>query len=255
MTLCNESKDDLIDSIKKVYKNTKLDGYTEVLDKYPNIVERRLSGGNHITPESIIYNVDYDHNKTREFEKEIKPKNHISLRKDIREFLVNNLESEFDADKEFIDFFVKKSKEIPYCDYELARTQLEDYYRTLRESDLVDNSDVPILLSNESSRTKDPLLELSEEVQNKYWSDPPSVSMYGLHTIRDPNNENSYDIVVKITNEYEDELERKMFEYEVVQTDDELDETQISHWLLRSEEPLTPLNEDAFEFFDTNPMN
>lgn len=254
MTLCNENKDNLIDSIKKAYKNTKLEGYTDILEKYPNVVERRLSGGNHITPESIIYNVDYDYRETQKFNKEIEPKNHLSLRKDIREFLVDNLENEFDADKEFIDFLVKKSRQIAYCDYELARTQLENYYRTLRESDMVDNDDVPILLSNES-QTKDPLLELTEQVQNKSWSNPPSIDMYGLHEIKDPNNDDSHKVVIRITDRYEDELERKVFKYEVVQTEDSLDENQISHWLLRSDEPLTPVNENAFEFFDSNPMN
>lgn len=255
MTICDEDRVILIDSIKKSYKNTKLEGYTNILEEYPNIVERRLSGGNHITPESIIYNVDYDHRETCKFNKEIKPKNHLSLRENIREFLINNLENEFDSDKEFIDFFVERSKNIAYCDYELTRMQLEDYYRTLRELDVTDNNDVPILLTNESSNGKDPLLELTEQVQNKSWNNPPSIDMYGLHKIEDPNNGSSHKVVIRITDRYEDELERKVFEYEVSQVEDSLDKNQISHWLLRSEEPLTPLNENAFEFFDSNPMN
>lgn len=245
MTLCEQDLDDILYDMRVAYKGTFLEGYVETIENYRCSLEWRLSGGNHITPESQIFNVNYNHKVTREYNGKVEPKKTIELEKISKNFVLENLKNKFDSDKELIEFFVNLAEDIPYCDSSMTENQLKDHYRQIREKTDID--DVPHILENQKRDALDKLF-----IKEAQWENPPDIGMFGIHKIRIGDDKEEYNVVVKITDSYEDRLGNMMYKYDIVYYDDSISE-QINHWLLNSDEPITPMCENSFEFVDNRP--
>lgn len=245
MPLSSEKPKDLFDNMRVVYKSTLLEGYVDLIKDYRSSLEWRLSGGNHITPESQVFNVNYNHKKTRDYNTSVDPEKTIELEQKSQKFVLNNLEKEFKADKELIDFFTGLAKNISYCDPNRTKNQLESYYREIvRKTDI---NNVPYILTNQKRESLDKIF-----IKQCRWENPPEIGMFGIYKVRIDELDSDFKIVVKITDSYKDGVGNKMYKYDIVDYDDIISE-HTKHWILNSDEPITPMCEKTFNFVENYP--
>lgn len=228
--------------MRVVYKSTLLEGYVDLIGDYKCSLEWRLSGGNHITPESQIFNVNYNHKETREYDVDIDPNKTIELEEKSRNFVIDSLENEFSTDKELIDFFADLAKDISYCDSNKTVDQLENHYRSIVRTTNIDN--IPYLLTNQKREHLDKMF-----MEKFVWDNPPRIGMFGIHKVRIDELDEEFKIVIKITDSYKDKIGNKMYKYDVIDYEDSINK-YTKHWLINSNEPISPACEETFDFVE-----